>query len=90
VRRGAAGGGTGTAGGEPAGAGPSLGLDEPLEYKVVEVATVTDEELERVINAAVGEGWRFDGFHFAMRESSRRPSMAFVTFFRRRPDAGER
>jgi len=70
-----------------AGAGPAAAaeLTEPVEYKVVEVTTVTDEVLEAVINGAVGEGWRFDGFHFAMRESSRRPSMAFVTFYRARP-----
>ena len=49
-------------------------------YKVVEVSQVTDEELEKVINKWVAEGWLFDGIHFAMRESSRRPSMAFVVF----------
>ncbi|MEQ9618693.1 MAG: DUF4177 domain-containing protein [Deltaproteobacteria bacterium] len=49
-------------------------------YKVVEVSQVTDEELERVINKWVGEGWLLDGIHFAMRESSKRPSMAFVVF----------
>ena len=54
----------------------------PLQYKVVEVATVTDEELEQVINRWVGEGWRYDGVQFAMRESSKRPAMAFVTFTR--------
>jgi hypothetical protein len=54
------------------------------EYKLVEVATVTDEELEKVINHWVGEGWAFEGIQFAMRESSRRPAMAFVTFTRPR------
>lgn len=49
-------------------------------YKVVEVSVVTDEELERVINDWVGKGWVLDGIHFAMRESSKRPSMAFVLF----------
>jgi hypothetical protein len=49
-------------------------------YKVVEVPLVTDEELEKVINRWVGEGWVLDGIHFAMRESSRRPSMAFIVF----------
>ena len=53
---------------------------EYTSYKVVEVALVTDEELERAINRWVGEGWVLDGIHFAMRESSRRPSMAFVVF----------
>ena len=27
-------------------------------------------------------GWKFDGLQFAMRESSKRPSMAFVFFTR--------
>ena len=51
-------------------------------YKVVEVATVTDEELERVINEWVGKGWSLDTIQFAMRESSKRPAMAFVIFTR--------
>jgi hypothetical protein len=55
-----------------------------LEYKIVEVATVTDEELSRVINEWVAQGWRYDGMQFAMRESSKRPAMAFVTFTRTR------
>jgi hypothetical protein len=55
------------------------------QYKVVEVTTVTDEELERVINETIALGWHFDGLHFAMRESSKRPSMAFVLFTRPRP-----
>jgi hypothetical protein len=51
-------------------------------YKVVETQTVTDEELERIINEWVGQGWTYDGVQFAMRESSKRPAMAFVTFTR--------
>lgn len=57
---------------------------ERREYKVVEVSTVTDEELERTINEWTGKGWDLDGVQFAMRESSRRPAMAFVTFTRPR------
>ncbi len=49
-------------------------------YKVVEVTTVTDEELEKVINEWVKKGWGFDTIQFAMRESSKRPAMAFVIF----------
>ena len=41
-----------------------------FEYKVVETSQVTDEELE--------------GIRFAMHESSRRPTMAFL-FFTRTP-----
>jgi hypothetical protein len=51
-------------------------------YKVVEVTTVTDEELERVINEWVQDGWSLDTIQFAMRESSKRPAMAFVIFTR--------
>lgn len=51
-------------------------------YKVVEVATVTEEELEKVLNDWTHDGWRFDGMQFAMRESSKRPAMAFVLFTR--------
>jgi hypothetical protein len=49
-------------------------------YKVVESSTVTDEELENIINEWVAQGWTFDGIQFAMRESSKRPAMAFVLF----------
>ena len=52
-------------------------------YKVVETQTVTDEDLERIINEWVVQGWIFDGMQFAMRESSKRPAMAFVIFSRR-------
>ncbi len=51
-------------------------------YKVVEVSNVNDEAIEEVLNDWVAQGWRFDGLHFAMRESSKRPSMAFVIFTR--------
>ncbi|HWP93857.1 MAG TPA: DUF4177 domain-containing protein [Thermodesulfobacteriota bacterium] len=51
-------------------------------YKVVEVMTVTDEELEKVLNDWVGKGWTLDTIQFAMRESSKRPAMAFVIFAR--------
>lgn len=53
-----------------------------LVYKVVECSLVTDEELERIINAAVKEGWLFEGMQFAMKESSKRPAMAFLLFTR--------
>jgi hypothetical protein len=55
---------------------------EMTVYKVVEASTVTDEALERIINEWVSKGWAFDGFQFAMRESSKRPAMAFVLFTR--------
>ena len=55
-----------------------------VEYKIVEVSSVTDHELEAVVNEWTGQGWVFDGMQFAMRESSKRPSMAFVMFTRPR------
>ncbi|OGP09222.1 MAG: DUF4177 domain-containing protein [Deltaproteobacteria bacterium GWA2_43_19] len=53
-----------------------------LTYKVVELNTVTDEELEAIINKWTKEGWTLDGIHFAMREASKRPAMAFIIFTR--------
>jgi hypothetical protein len=53
-----------------------------LRYKVVELSTVTAEDLEQVLNEWTGKGWSLDGIRFAMRESSKRPAMAFVTFTR--------
>ena len=54
----------------------------PTQYKVVEISTVTDEEIETVLNEWTAKGWLYDGIQFAMRDSSKRPSMAFVTFTR--------
>jgi hypothetical protein len=51
-------------------------------YKVVELSIVTDEAIENAINEWVRLGWIFDGIQFAMRESSKRPAMAFVLFTR--------
>ncbi len=51
-------------------------------YKVVELSLVSDEEIEKVLNEWTARGWCFDSIQFAMRESSRRPSMAFLTFLR--------
>lgn len=53
-----------------------------IHYKVVETSTVTDESLEAILNEWTAKGWRLDGIQFAMREGSRRPSMAFVLFVR--------
>ena len=56
-------------------------------YKVVELSSVSDEQIEAVLNEWTAEGWSFDSMQFAMRDSSRRPSMAFITFTR--PDDSE-
>ena len=52
----------------------------PTQYKVVETSDVTDLELERILNEWTAQGWRLDMMQFAMRDSSKRPAMAFVTF----------
>jgi len=57
----------------------------PLEYKIVELSLVTDEEIEKAINEWVAKGWVFEGMQFAMRDSSRRPAMAFLSFTRPKP-----
>ncbi|MAG31224.1 MAG: DUF4177 domain-containing protein [Deltaproteobacteria bacterium] len=64
----------------------SRGENVSLRYKVVEIAQVTDEEIEKVLNEWSVEGWTLDTIQFAMRDSSRRPSMAFVTFTREEDD----
>jgi hypothetical protein len=53
-----------------------------LRYKVVETSSVTDEELERILNEWTARGWTLDGVRFAMTDASRRPAMAFVMFTR--------
>ena len=60
-----------------------------LSYKVVETSSVTDEELERILNEWTARGWTLDSVQFAMREASKRPSMAFVTFTRSVGEARE-
>jgi hypothetical protein len=57
-----------------------------IRYKVVETSNVCDEEIEKILNEWTGQGWTFDGMQFAMRDSSKRPSMAFLTFTREVPD----
>ncbi len=59
-----------------------------LNYKVIELSNVDEATLERTVNEWVRNGWSFDGVQFAMRESSKRPAMAFV-FFTRESDEAE-
>lgn len=54
----------------------------PLLYKVVELSTVDEGTLERTLNEWCPKGWTLENVQFAMRESSKRPSMAFVFFTR--------
>ena len=56
-------------------------------YKVVETSDVTEDALERILNEWTAQGWRFEMMQFAMRDSSKRPAMAFVTFVRERAES---
>ena len=51
-----------------------------MEYKVVELSTVTDEEIEKTLNHWAANGYSFESIHFVTTESSKRPKMAFVFF----------
>lgn len=53
-----------------------------LIYKVIEIGTVTEDAIEETLNNWSSKGWSFDGLQFAMRESSKRPAMAFALFTR--------
>jgi hypothetical protein len=61
-----------------------------LQYKVVELSTVDEGTLEEAVNSWVPRGWTVESVHFAIRESSKRPAMAFIFFtraaVRARPD----
>ena len=50
---------------------------------------VSDEEIEKALNEWTAQGWTFDTMQFAVRESSRRPAMAFLTFVRDLPEVEE-
>jgi hypothetical protein len=51
-----------------------------LIWKVVELSSVTDLEIEEVLNEWTAQDWKLDNIQFAMRDSSKRPSMAFISF----------
>jgi hypothetical protein len=51
-----------------------------MAYKVVETSTVTDEEIEQLLNQWTAKGFFFESIHFVTTESSRRPKMAFLFF----------
>ena len=53
-----------------------------LVYKVIELSPVSAETIEETLNECSAKGWQYDGMQFAMRESSKRPAMAFVLFTR--------
>ena len=51
-----------------------------MVYKVIETSTVTDEELERILNEWTAKGFVFESIQFVTSVSSKRPTMAFVFF----------
>jgi len=53
-----------------------------LIYKVIELSIVSEDTIEAALNEWVAKGWQYDGMQFAMRESSKRPAMAFLLFTR--------
>ena len=53
-----------------------------IVYKVIELSIVGEEEIEAALNEWTAEGWTFDAMQFAMRDSSKRPAMAFLAFTR--------
>jgi hypothetical protein len=55
---------------------------------VVELSTVDEGAIEETLNEWTRRGWALEGIQFAMRESSKRPAMAFV-FFTRAAEAAE-
>jgi hypothetical protein len=63
-----------------------LKKDFMLTYKVIELGTVTEETIEDTLNEWTAKGWDLNGMQFAMRESSRRPAMAFVLFTKKDGD----
>jgi len=61
----------------------------PLRYKVVETSDVADVEIEKILNEWTQKGWTLDTMQFAMRDSSKRPAMAFITFTRAAQESEE-
>lgn len=51
-----------------------------MTYKVVETSTVTDEEIERLVNDWGARGYSFASIQFVTAQVSRRPVMAFLFF----------
>lgn len=50
--------------------------------KVVELAAVTDHDLEAAINRAGDEGWELSRIDYIREHGVRRPQMAFLFFSR--------
>ena len=59
---------------------PALVYTMHMTYKVVETSTVTDEEIEKILNAWTAKGYVFESIQFVAAASSKRPAMAFLFF----------
>ena len=57
-----------------------LSYNAAMNYKVVEISTVTDEELERTLNEWTAKGYVFESIQFVTSAASKRPTMAFLFF----------
>jgi hypothetical protein len=57
-----------------------LSYNIAMSYKVVETCTVTDEEIERILNEWTAKGYIFESIRFVTSDASKRPAMAFVFF----------
>ena len=57
-----------------------LSYNAAMNYNVVEISTVTDEEIERTLNEWTAKGYVFESIQFVTSVSSKRPAMAFVFF----------
>lgn len=55
---------------------------ENAPWRVVELTDVSDRSIEEALNAATGDGWRFESVHFVTQPGNRRPMMAFLFFTR--------
>ena len=51
-----------------------------MDYKVVETSTVTDEEVENILNEWPATGYVFQSIESVTAVSSKRPTMAFLFF----------
>lgn len=51
-----------------------------MNYKVVETSTVTDGEIEKILNEWTARGYGFESIQFVTAISSKRPVMAFIFF----------
>lgn len=51
-------------------------------WRVVELTDVCDRTIEEALNAATGDGLRFESVHFVTQPGNRRPAMAFLFFTR--------